>query len=754
MRRSRSRAPLAACLGALAIVLVPWSRPAAAPHQTPSTAPAPRPVATTTQGTAAKPPAARPAAAKPPGKADDAFDLTVDSIMRGPALVGYPPSAPRWSGDSERLYFEWRPRGEDEPVTWEVARACLTAARPQPDLARTCEPRRLSEDERRLAPPANGEWDAAHRRVTGIVDGDVVVIDTIARTRTLITRTAAVESHARWTDNDRAVTFVRDQGLYRVRVDRDGASAPAATAFEQLTDAGPGKPRPPTTDSQQFLKNEEEKLLAAVREAEAKKARADAKKDALAVPRLTVGEKQAVEDLVLGNEGKTAYAIVVQQPAAARRADVPAYVTSSSYPETLNGRSFVGDAQETRRLVALDLAAKAETTIALDGAEVDPKSGPLLWSLPIVSTSGRHAATVVVSADNQHRYIAALSPDGKARIVEHLTDAAWVRALDESGPPPTSMGFLPGTSKLWFLSERDGWMHLYLADLATPDVAPRQLTSGAWEITDVALTPDNRQFLITSTEADPGERHVYAMSVDGGPRTRLTTAAGAHQLEVSPDGATWALLSSSANRPPEVFFAKAPAAGGSLAATAAVPVTTSPTAEWLAGRWIAPKIVTYTARDGAKVRARLYTPEMLGAKRKSGTPAVVFVHGAGYLQNAHRYWSYYYREYMFHHLLASRGYVVLDPDYRGSAGYGRDWRTGIYRHMGGHDLEDVVDGARWLVQTEKVDGKRLGVYGGSYGGFITLMAMFTTPDVFAAGAALRPVTDLSLIHISEPTRPY
>ena len=96
---------------------------------------------------------------------------------------------------------------------------------------------------------------------------------------------------------------------------------------------------------------------------------------------------------------------------------------------------------------------------------------------------------------------------------------------------------------------------------------------------------------------------------------------------------------------------------------------------------------------------------------------------------------------MFHNILASRGYVVLDPDYRAASGYGRDWRTAIYRHMGGKDLEDVVDGANFLVKTEKVDPKRIGVYGGSYGGFITLMAMFTTPDVFAAGAALRPVTD-------------
>jgi dipeptidyl aminopeptidase/acylaminoacyl peptidase len=119
----------------------------------------------------------------------------------------------------------------------------------------------------------------------------------------------------------------------------------------------------------------------------------------------------------------------------------------------------------------------------------------------------------------------------------------------------------------------------------------------------------------------------------------------------------------------------------------------------------------------------------------------VFVHGAGYLQNAHHYWSTYYREYMFHHLLASRGYVVLDIDYRGSAGYGRDWRVAIYRHMGGTDLDDVIDGARFLVETQGASPERIGIYGGSYGGFLTLMAMFTSPGTFAAGAALRPVTD-------------
>jgi dipeptidyl aminopeptidase/acylaminoacyl peptidase len=96
---------------------------------------------------------------------------------------------------------------------------------------------------------------------------------------------------------------------------------------------------------------------------------------------------------------------------------------------------------------------------------------------------------------------------------------------------------------------------------------------------------------------------------------------------------------------------------------------------------------------------------------------------------------------MFNHILMERGFVVIDVDYRGSAGYGRDWRTAVYEHMGGKDLDDIVDAAKYVVSEYGADPKKIGLYGGSYGGFLTLMGMFTQPDVFAAGAALRPVSD-------------
>jgi len=262
-----------------------------------------------------------------------------------------------------------------------------------------------------------------------------------------------------------------------------------------------------------------------------------------------------------------------------------------------------------------------------------------------------------------------------------------------------------------------------------------QLTSGKWEVAAAEVSRNGGQFYLTTSEEHPGERHLYTLPLEGGARTKITSMAGSNQAEVSPDDSTLGLVFSYSNKPPEVFVM--PNAAGAPAAQ----VTTTPTDAWRSFKWIDPKVLTYKARDGVDVYARLFTPEMIGAKRDPTRPGVVFVHGAGYLQNAHKYWSTYFREYMFHNLLAARGFVVLDVDYRASSGYGRDWRTAVYRFMGGKDLEDIVDGAKYLTTAEKVDPKRIGVYGGSYGGFITLMAMFTTPDTFVAGAALRPVTD-------------
>src|SRR5690606_32549486 len=317
--------------------------------------------------------------------------------------------------------------------------------------------------------------------------------------------------------------------------------------------------------------------------------------------------------------------------------------------------------------------------------------------------------------------------------LDRQRDEAWI-----AGPGiswwggESSVGWMADGRRFWFQSEASGYSHLYTVDVATGQVT--QLTDGPFEVSEPVLSKDGRTWFFLSSEGSPFERHVYRMDADGGERTRLTSLTGRNDFALAPDGEHLALLYSPSNRPPEVYVQRArPGAEAGR-------VTDSPTEAWLAAYpWQEAEIVTVPASDGAEVPARIYRPEAHGATPNGA--AVLFVHGAGYLQNVHRWWSSYFREWMFNHLLAQRGYLVLDLDYRASEGYGRDWRTAIYRHMGGRDLQDYVDASRWVGAEFGIPPQRVAIYGGSYGGLITLMALLTEAEHFGGGAALRSVTD-------------
>jgi len=171
-------------------------------------------------------------------------------------------------------------------------------------------------------------------------------------------------------------------------------------------------------------------------------------------------------------------------------------------------------------------------------------------------------------------------------------------------------------------------------------------------------------------------------------------------------------------------------------------LTDTRTPAFRAREWIAPEYVQVPSKHGAgTIWGKYYGPKKMEPGRTY--PIVMFVHGAGYLQNVSTRYPNYFREQMFHNMLVQRGYIVLDLDYRASEGYGRVWRTDIYRRMGTPELQDYLDGLDWLVATKQGDRAHAGMYGGSYGGFMTFMALFKQPGVFKAGAALRPVSDWS-----------
>lgn len=341
-------------------------------------------------------------------------------------------------------------------------------------------------------------------------------------------------------------------------------------------------------------------------------------------------------------------------------------------------------------------------------------------------SSGKNAALMLEAADNKDRWIVTVDfKHSTLKVVERLHDDAWINYSHNQ------FGWLNQSATLFYQSERDGYSHLYLHK---PGDTPRQLTHGQFVVESPSLTSNDEYIYYTANKKHPGIYEVYRVSTLTGESEALTELNGITDYVLSPDNNSLLLTHSKVNRPPELFIKPA------VTDAPVQQITQTVSDKFLSLPWAVPQIVAIPSSHSAQpIYARIYLPEntMSGPARK----AVVFNHGAGYLQNAHLGWSGYFREYMFNSMLVQQGYVVMDMDYRASKGYGRDWRTAIYRQMGTPEVEDLQDGVNWLVENANVDVNRIGTYGGSYGGFLTFMSMFNEPELFAAGAALRPVTD-------------
>jgi dipeptidyl aminopeptidase/acylaminoacyl peptidase len=669
--------------------------------------------------------------ATPAGK----FALTVDNIMRGSGLYGYEPAQVRWSGDGERLYFQWKQASdlvEKDLDTYVVGRDGSGL-------------HKLTDEEAKLAPPAFGDSTNDRKRTVYARDGDIFVYDAGSGQTRQITKTADAETNPHFTQDGRSVCFTRANNLYVMSLDTGllvqmtdiRAAAAAGATPAPATGGGGGRggrggggrggaaasstEEQKGTESQEALKKEEKDLFTVVRdrvalreENEAKKKRENPRKPF----NLTAG--QNVGQLTLTPDQKFVIASVNEPGTGSKNTVVPSYVTDTGYTEDLPSYAKVGDAQGRNRLALISVENGEVRWVDHGQTDRDVQLNQPIWS-----EDGSKAVVTARAGDNKDRWILGLDvATGKTRVLDHEHDDAWV-----DGPSSFLLGWMKGDREIYFGSERTGFAQLYSVSFDGGE--PKALTSGKWEVIGATLSKDRSRFFLTTNEGDPSEHQVYEMSADGGPRTKLTSLPGGHTAVPSPDDRWFADLYSYTNKPTELYVQE------SRTGAVSKKLTSSPASDFWEYPWIDAPLTTFTARDGAAVHTRVYKP----ANFRKGGPAVVFVHGAGYLQNVHKWWSSYSHEYLFHHLLMERGVMVIDLDYRGSAGYGRDWRTGIYRHMGGKDLEDQVDAAKWLVSQHGVDPKRIGIYGGSYGGFITLMAMFTTPDVFAAGAALRPVSD-------------
>jgi dipeptidyl aminopeptidase/acylaminoacyl peptidase len=413
--------------------------------------------------------------------------------------------------------------------------------------------------------------------------------------------------------------------------------------------------------------------------------------------------------------------------------EVPHYIAADAHVFNEKSRGKVSNEEPSQRLFLHNLHSDSLVELDFSGlTQLNTQDRALIFHPVIFAKTSALALLDIRSADNKDRWIVSIDlATQQIQELEHQHDSAWI-----GGPGISSWNFETGTlgwlkdaKVIYFQSEQSGYSHLYTLDLQTK--TKLALTSGNYEVHEVRLSKDSSSFWLSTNMNHPGTRSFHQLDLKTLKMKPLLAEQGAYEVQLSPDEKQLAYRFSTSTQPWEIFTCSLKNPKDQ------VQITTSTTEIFSTYPWQKPEILSFKASDGVEVYARMYTPK---AKNKNGA-AVLFVHGAGYLQNAHHYWSYYQREFMFHQMLIEKGYTVLDVDYRASEGYGRNYRTAIYRHMGGRDLQDFVDAKQFLVSQYGIDSNRVGIYGGSYGGFITLMGLFTEPGTFACGAALRSVTD-------------
>jgi dipeptidyl aminopeptidase/acylaminoacyl peptidase len=658
-------------------------------------------------------------------------DLTVEKIMRDPKQwIGTSPSNIHWSEDSQVIYFDWNPdkNPSDSLYAYNLSEQKIKKVPPA---------------ERKKLPASAGVYNRARTMKVYTKNGDLFLLDCRNLSVRQLTHTAERESNPSFSNDEKTIVFDRGLNIFSISIETG--------LLSQWTDfkSGNKKSTDKLSADRQFLKDDQLSMFEVLKSRKDKKdlaTRISAAENPSFPKEIYHGTQQVTNRQLSPDQRFVTYRLG-QSATNAKPTIVPNYITESGFTEDIQARTKVGAPASSYEFWIYDI--KKDTTRKLSiktlpGLKDKPdylKDYPgkdTLWNKkerevtyhgPFWSEDGAHAVMVIRALDSKDRWIVALDPDALSiRVLDRQRDEAWVGGPGVGGYPESAgeIGWIDAQT-IYFQSEASGYAHLYMADVVTGKKT--QLTDGQFEVQKVVLSKDKKYFYLTTNEVHPGEQHLYKMAVTGGQRTRITQRTGAHEITVSPDETKLAVRYSNSRTPWELFVMDNQTQASPLQ------VTQSVTDEFRSYPWREAKVVTIKATDGKNIFVRVYEP------KKSNGRAVIFVHGAGYLQNAHKWWSQYFREYMFHNLLTDKGYTVLDLDYRASAGYGRDWRTDIYRFMGGKDLTDNTDGAKWLIKNYGINPKKIGIYGGSYGGFITLMAMFTTPDVFAAGAALRPVTD-------------
>ncbi|UPT69804.1 MAG: DPP IV N-terminal domain-containing protein [Flavobacterium sp. JAD_PAG50586_2] len=618
-----------------------------------------------------------------------AQSLKLEEIMKGDAFIGSQPEKHYWSVDGQKVYFEWNPKNEPGTSVYYWKKGMKA-----PELASQKEAT-LSQ----LTYVPNPDKSTFY-----YLDGGALYsYDAKSTKRSKLFQQSSGISNLQVGVEKGIVFFEQGANIFQLNT-KEGSVI-------QLTNFTKGKAKDKTKEEETFLNKQQKELFQFVRDQDTKKKWEEAKNKLVKsdFPKAVYSDKADFINLSVNPKGNFVAFSLYEAPEV--KADIMAtFITADGYNKSSDIRTKVSTANFFKTKLGIYNKEK-DTTNYVDFSKLTRiKDNPKYYELypdlnkkeaveravyanPVIfSKDGKYAVADIRAQDNKDRWIISLNlEDGTFTEIEQQHDDAWIGGpgIPAYSFTPEVLGFLADNQTIYFQSEATGYSHLYTYNLASGK--KEQLTSGKWEVRDLTISNDRKTFYLTTNTTHPGNKEFYKLAASGGKLEPILVKDGAHEVKISPDEKTLLVRCSYKNKPWELYVAD------NRVNTTLVQITFSQTEAFKKYNWRTPEVITFKAEDKANVNARIYTPE---SKVKNGA-AVIFVHGAGYLQNAHNYWSSYLREYMFHNLLTDLGYTVLDIDYRASEGYGRDHRTGIYRFMGEKTfLIRLTVRKYWLKNTE------------------------------------------------------
>jgi dipeptidyl-peptidase-4 len=312
--------------------------------------------------------------------------------------------------------------------------------------------------------------------------------------------------------------------------------------------------------------------------------------------------------------------------------------------------------------------------------------------------------------------------NGQTRTALNETDQYWINISND-------LHFLRDGKRFLWSSERTGYRHLYLYDLEGKQLA--QITKGDWEVSAVDAVDEGKGMVyFTGTAKSPLERHLYRVSLDGSAISRITIHNGTHGVNMAPDASAFVDTYSDVMTPPRQDVARA---DGSLLRV----IDENKVSELAEYHLSAPQFLSVKSHDGVALNAVMIKPPDFDASKKY--PVLVFTYGGPHAQVVLNAWGG--NTALWHQSMAQKGYIIFSLDNRGSAGRGHLFEEPIHYRLGAQELSDQLDGVAYLKSLTYVDGERIGIWGWSYGGHMTLHAMFEASGTFKAGFAGGPVTD-------------